>query len=343
MGCSSSANINEQIEDKKKIKLNINGDVIFGIDLGDVNIAKFGLFINNGTLCDKWACKINPKGTPDELLIELKEQIFKKLAEKEININELIGIGVGVPGAVDSNGLVYPIKSLNWETPFNLNEKFSKILEGIAVVSCNDATAAALGEMWMGVARGHRNLVEVTLGHGVGCGIIAQGNIIYGHNGASGEIGHCHINDEETVPCYCGNYGCIEQYTGVPALLKKCRAKIDEGKLKTTLVNDSRLKASMIWEAADEGDELAEEVMNEYGNNVAKALAIICNLFNNNIFVICGEMSNAGGILLKYIKKNYKSYAFSEGKNAELLIGTLGEDAGIYGAAKLVIPDKNLK
>jgi glucokinase len=342
MGCSSSENLNVQKTDKKKIKLNTSGDVIFGIDLGDVYIAKFGLFINNGTLCDKWACKINPKGTPEELLTELKDQIFKKLAEKEININELIGIGIGVPGAVDSEGTVYPIKSLNWNTSFKLNEKFSQILDGIAVVSCNDATAAALGEMWMGVARGHRNLVEVTLGHGVGCGIIAQGNIIYGHNGASGEIGHCHINDDETEQCYCGNYGCIEQYSSVPALIKNCRQKIDEGKLKTTLSNDLRLKANMIWEAADEGDELADAVMKEFGNNVAKALAIICNLFNNNIFVICGEMSNAGGILLKYIKENYKKYAFSEGKNAELLIGTLGEDAGIYGAAKLVLPDTNV-
>lgn len=307
----------------------------FGVDLGGTTV-KMGLLTVDGEILEKWEIPTRKEEKGSMILPDIADAILKKIEERGMDKEDIAGIGIGVPGPVDAEGVIYKAANLGWDV-FNV----AKTLEGLAglpVKAGNDANVAALGEMWKGGGAGHKNLVAVTLGTGVGGGIIINGEILTGATGAGGEIGHIHMNDDEVDACGCGNKGCLEQYasaTGVVKLAKKHLASSNQA----SVLREGEVSAKTVFDAVKAGDSLAKEIAEEFGMYLGKGLAAIAGVVNPEIFVIGGGVSKAGPVLLDYIKKYYVEYVFHGSKNAEFALATLGNDAGMYGAAKLIIQE----
>lgn len=242
---------------------------------------------------------------------------------------------MGVPGPVGEDGTVYKCVNLGWNI-FNVSKELEQ-LTGLKVKCGNDANVAALGEMWQGGGKDFQNLVMVTLGTGIGGGIIINGKILAGSNGAGGEIGHIHINDEETEPCGCGNYGCLEQYASANGISRITKKYIIENKEETILNNIKNITSLEIFNAAKEGDKVALKMIDEVAKILGKSFSNIASVINPQIFVIGGGMSKAGTILIDKIQLYYKKYAFHALRDTEFKIAQLGNTAGIYGGAYMII------
>ena len=305
----------------------------FGVDVGGTTI-KMGLFDVEGNVLDKWEIVTRTENGGVNVLPDIAKAVEDKIAEKSIAKDEVAGVGVGVPGPVDSKGIVHRCVNLGWDE-FNVNDKLSELV-GMPVMAGNDANVAALGEMWKGGGQGHNDLVVVTLGTGVGGGIIINGKMLTGANGSGGEIGHIHVQDGEPDTCGCGNSGCLEQYasaTGVVRLAKRALAKTQQ----ETVLNADTVTAKDVWDAVKAGDAVAIEVAEQFGKYLGEGLAAIAGVVNPEAFVIGGGVSKAGDILLSYVEKNYKPVVFHGSKDVKFALATLGNDAGIFGAAKLVL------
>ncbi len=306
----------------------------FGVDLGGTTV-KLGFFDTEGNVLDKWEIKTRTENGGANILPDIAEAIKGKMAEKSVAKEDVVGVGIGVPGPVDSKGIVHKCVNLGWGV-FNINEELSKHLDGIAVKGGNDANVAALGEMWKGGGQGFDSIVVVTLGTGVGGGIIVDGQILTGATGAAGEIGHIHVDDAETEVCGCGNTGCLEQYasaTGVVRIANRVLAK----NTKETCLKAGEVSAKDVWDAVKAGDTVAVEIAEQFGEYLGKGLASVAGVMNPEAFVIGGGVSKAGEVLLDYIRKNYTPVVFHASRDVEFKLATLGNDAGIYGAAKLVL------
>ena len=195
---------------------------VFGVDVGGTTV-KLGLFDIDGRVLDKWEIPTRTENDGVNILPDIAVSIQEKMSEKAITKKEVAGVGVGAPGPVDGKGIIHKAVNLGW-AEMNLKEVLSGLLADMKVEGGNDANVAALGEMWKGGGQGYSNLVAVTLGTGVGGGIIVDGKILTGYNGSGGEIGHIHVEDNETEPCGCGNHGCLEEYasaTGITRLANK--------------------------------------------------------------------------------------------------------------------------
>lgn len=307
---------------------------VFGIDVGGTTV-KMGLFQNDGTVVDKWEIPTRTENGGEKVLPDIADAILGKMAEKDIDRKDVAGVGVGVPGPVDGQGIVHRAVNLGWGV-FNMEETLSGLLDGMVVKGGNDANVAALGEMWKGGGQGYSNLVAVTLGTGVGGGIIIDGKILTGATGAGGEIGHIHIQDGETDQCGCGNYGCLEEYasaTGVVRLAGRTLAASD----MDSVLRAGEVSAKTVFDAVKAGDALAVSVAEQFGEYLGKGLAAIAGVVNPEIFVIGGGVSKAGEVLFQYIQPAYQKYVFHGSKDAKFALATLGNDAGIFGAAKLVL------
>lgn len=305
----------------------------FGVDVGGTTI-KMGLFDADGNVLDKWEIVTRTENHGENVLPDIAKAVEDKMAEKSIMKEEVAGVGVGVPGPVDSKGVVHRCVNLGWDE-FNVNDKLGELVK-MPVMAGNDANVAALGEMWKGGGQGHSDLVVVTLGTGVGGGIIINGKMLTGANGAGGEIGHIHVQDNEPEECGCGNKGCLEQYasaTGIVRIAKRVLANTDQA---TTLSADS-VTAKDVWDAVKAGDAVAIEVAEQFGKYLGEGLAAIAGVVNPEAFVIGGGVSKAGEILLSYVEKNYKPVVFHGSRDVRFALATLGNDAGIFGAAKLVL------
>lgn len=306
---------------------------VFGVDVGGTTV-KLGFFDVEGTLIDKWEIPTRTADGGKNILPDVADSIKAKMAEKNVAKEEVAGVGVGTPGPVDSQGIVYGAVNLGWGV-FSLKDALSELLD-MPVMAGNDANIAALGEMWKGGGQGHTNLVAVTLGTGVGGGIIVEGKVVTGSVGAGGEIGHIHVEDNETEMCACKKYGCLEQYssaTGIVRLAKRRLAKDDT----PSAIRKDNVTAKDVFDAVKAGDALAIEVAEQFGDYLGKGMAIIAVALNPEIFVVGGGVSKAGEVLFDYIVPAFKKYSFSAVHNAKFAIATLGNDAGIYGAAKLVL------
>lgn len=306
----------------------------FGVDVGGTTI-KIGLFEADGTVLDKWEVPTRTQENGKYILPDAAASILDKMEERKITKEEVAGVGVGAPGPIDKEGTVYVAVNLGWGV-FSIRDTMSELLGGIAVKAGNDANVAALGEMWQGGGKGYSNLVMVTLGTGVGGGIIIDGNIVSGSAGAGGEIGHIHVKDDESIPCNCGNYGCLEQYTSATGIVRLAREQLQASD-KDSVLRSRPISAKSVFDAVKEGDELAIEVAEAFGKCLGDTLAGVAAVVNPEVFVIGGGVSKAGRILFDFIEKNFKKYAFIGCQNAKFELATLGNDAGIYGAAKLVL------
>lgn len=306
----------------------------FGIDVGGTTV-KCGLFDVKGTVLDKWEIPTRTEENGANILPDVAETIQAKIAEKGLDKEKIAGVGIGVPGPIDENGNVLVAVNLHWGF-VPIEEKMSALL-GLPVKAGNDANVAALGEAWVGGAAGYKNVLMVTLGTGVGGGIIINGKIVTGTHGAGGEIGHVHVEDNMTEPCNCGNKGCLEQVTSATGITRLAREKLASTDRPSIMRNAESLSAKVVFDAVKEDDELAKEVAEQFGKYLGTALAGFAGVVDPEIFVIGGGVSKAGPILLDYVKKYYVRYAFSGCKETAFALATLGNDAGIYGAAKLVL------
>lgn len=305
----------------------------FGVDIGGTTV-KLGLFDKEGCVLDKWEIPTVKDNHGVQILPDVANSIKAVMAEKGITEDDVEGVGVGVPGPVDAEGNVQKAVNLGWDV-FNIPKVLSGYLD-LPVKAGNDANVAAYGEMWQGGGKGCSNMVAVTLGTGVGGGIIINGQILTGATGAGGEIGHIHIEDNETDVCGCQNRGCLEQYasaTGVVRLATRRLAKDDA----PSVLRNEKLTAKAVFDAVKAGDAVAIEIAEQFGDYLGKGLAAVAAVVNPEMFVIGGGVSKAGEILFDYIRPAYDKYVFHGCRSAKLALATLGNDAGIFGAAALVL------
>ena len=305
----------------------------FGVDIGGTTV-KLGLFTTDGEIVDKWEIKTRTENHGEAVLPDIVAALNAKLEEKQIAKEEVEGIGVGVPAPVDAEGVVQNTANLGWG--YKEVKREMEELSGMKAEIGNDANVAALGEMWLGAGKGRKNIIMVTLGTGVGGGIIIDGKPLVGAHGAGGEIGHLCVNYEETDHCGCGNTGCLEQYasaTGITRLANIRLAKDD----KESVLRGQEISAKTVFDAVKAGDAVAEEIAEEFGKYLGYAMANLAAVVDPAAIVIGGGVSKAGEILLKYVEKNFKERAFFANKDTEFVLATLGNDAGICGAAKLIL------
>lgn len=305
----------------------------FGVDVGGTTV-KIGLFDREGNILEKWEIPTRTEGNGEKILPDIAEALEKKMEEKGLQKEDMAGVGIGAPGPIDKDGTVYEAVNLGWGV-FSIRDTLQELC-GMPVRAGNDANVAALGEMWKGGGQGYQNLVLVTLGTGVGGGILVNGEILNGATGAGGEIGHIHIQDGEEDACGCGNHGCLEQYasaTGIVRLANRILNTTDED----SVLRQGEVSAKMVFDAVKAGDRVAIQIAEAFGDYLGKGLAAIAGVVNPEAFVIGGGVSKAGDILFSFIEKNYRKYVFHGSRNARFTLATLGNDAGICGAAKLIL------
>ena len=309
----------------------------FGVDLGGTTV-KIAFFDQTGKLLHKWEIPTVIQNGGVQILPDIAAFVKNYLETQDIPAEQVIGIGIGVPGPVDDNGNVNKCHNLNWGV-FNIHKELGK-LTGLLVKAGNDANVAALGEAWQGGATGCENMVLATFGTGVGGGIILGGKPLNGVRGAAGEIGHIMVNRMETQPCTCGNYGCAEQYcsaTGVVRLAKMRLAACDD---HSVLRRTADLTCKDVFDAANEKDALAIEVLEQVYDYMGQFLAAVCCVTDPEVVVLGGGVSKAGQPLLDGAKHYFDKYVFHTGRDIRFALATLGNDAGAYGAFKLILDEK---
>lgn len=305
----------------------------FGIDVGGTSV-KCGLFTTEGEVLEKWEIPTRTQENGKHILPDVAASILGKLEEKNIAKEEVEGVGIGVPGPVNESGEVPVAVNLHWGHV--CIERDLGEMTGLKVKAGNDANVAALGEMWKGGGEGRRSLIMVTLGTGVGGGIIVNGQVIAGAHGAGGEIGHAHVEDSISDLCNCGNCGCLEQVASATGIVRLAKEEL-AGTKEPSVLRGKHLSAKSVFDAVKEGDAAAIRIAERFGGYLGKALSVFAAVADPQVIVIGGGVSKAGPILLDYIVKNFKQYAFPACKETEFVLAKLGNDAGIYGAAKLVL------
>ena len=287
----------------------------FGVDIGGTTV-KIGLFTTEGELLEKWEIKTRTENHGEAILPDVD------------------GIGIGIPAPVMEDGVVQKTANLGWGYKEVTREM--KELTGLPVAAGNDANMAALGEMWLGAGKGQKNMIMVTLGTGVGGGIIVNGKPLAGSHGAGGEIGHFCVNEEETETCGCGNTGCLEQYASATGISRLARRRLERDDSPSSL-RESEISAKAVFDALKEGDAVAKEIVEEFGSYLGHALAAIAVITDPSVIVIGGGVSKAGEILLEYVEKYFHEKAFFANQDTRFVLAQLGNDAGICGAAKLIL------
>lgn len=306
----------------------------FGVDVGGTTI-KMGFFDGEGNLLDKWEVKTNTRNQGSGILDDIAEEIDRKLKEQDIPKSEVAGIGLGVPGPVKADGTVVKCINLGWGI-FNVEQALQE-KTGLKVQAGNDANVAALGEMWKGGGKGCKNLLLVTLGTGVGGGIIIEGKMVAGSNGAGGEIGHMCVDEQETENCPCGKKGCLEQYASATGIVRMAKKALAQSDAESTLRQADPLTAKDVFDEAKKGDAFAKEQIGQLGRMLGTAIANVACIVNPEMIVIGGGVSKAGNILIDAVETYFRERTFHACKNAEFALAELGNDAGIYGAAYLIL------
>ena len=306
----------------------------FGVDLGGTTV-KIAFFDKTGTMLDKWEIPTVTADNGAQILPDIAASVLKYLDNKKISKEEVLGIGIGVPGPVDDDGNVNRCTNLGWGV-FNIHQALGE-LTGLAIKAGNDANVAALGEAWKGGAVGCDNMVLATFGTGVGGGIVVNGKPINGVHGAAGEIGHLTLERDETEMCTCGKYGCAEQYcsaTGIVRLAKKHLALDEHPSILRTI---EPLTCKDVFDAGNQKDALALEVLEKVYAYMGQFLASVCCVTDPDVVVLGGGVSKAGQPLLEGAKRYFDKYIFHASASIRFALAMLGNDAGAYGAFKLIL------
>ena len=309
----------------------------FGIDLGGTT-AKIGLFTTSGALLEKWEVATDTSHAGEHILENLAAAILGKMKEQSIQPEQVEGVGIGVPGPVLDSSIV-PIVCANlggWGER-NVSAQLSGLLNGLKVLAGNDANVAALGEIWMGAAKGAKNAVMVTLGTGVGGGVVVNGKVIDGVHGAGGEIGHITVNRHETAVCGCGKRGCLEQYSSATGVVRCMKKLLDENPDIPCVLRGTEFAAKDVFDAARNGDALAAREVDEMSDTLGMALANIASTVDPEAFLVGGGVARAGDVLFAPLNKHFQEYAFKSCRETPIKQASLGNDAGIYGAVRLIV------
>ena len=309
----------------------------FGIDLGGTT-AKIGLFTTSGALLEKWEVATDTSHAGEHILENLAAAVLGKMKEQSIQPEQVEGVGIGVPGPVLDSSIV-PIVCANlggWGER-NVSAQLSGLLDGLNVLVGNDANVAALGEIWMGAAKGAKNAVMVTLGTGVGGGVVVNGKVIDGVHGAGGEIGHITVNRHETAVCGCGKRGCLEQYSSATGVVRCMKKLLDENPDTPCVLRGTEFAAKDVFDAARNGDALAAREVDEMSDTLGMALANIASTVDPEAFLVGGGVARAGDVLFTPLNKHFQEYAFKSCREIPIKQASLGNDAGIYGAVRLIV------
>lgn len=305
----------------------------FGVDLGGTTV-KIGLFQTDGELLEKWEIPTRKENQGSAILTDIASSIRECLKNKKIELSEVEGVGIDVPGAVLEGGVVNRCVNLGWGIR-PVGKELSALLDGVRVCVANDANAAALGETRF--AGNWKHVVVITIGTGIGSGVILNGRIIAGAFGAGGEVGHIPVRNDETEACGCGKKGCLEQYASAEGMVRLAKKRLAESDEETVLRSIEPLTAKDIFQAAGEGDKTAQELVEEVCEMIGRAMAAIACVVDPEAFIIGGGVSKAGDLLINTIKKYYRQYAFHASRETVIIAASLGNDAGMYGAMQMIM------
>ncbi|KKK33197.1 glucokinase [Mesobacillus campisalis] len=313
---------------------------LIGVDLGGTT-TKIAFISYYGEILHKWEIPTDTSDKGKNITINIAKAIDRKLEEVGRSKSEILGIGMGAPGPVNLvNGVVYEAVNLGWQDDYPLKDMLEVETSMPAVVD-NDANCAALGEMWKGAGNGAKDLVCVTLGTGVGGGVIANGQIVQGVSGAAGEIGHITSIPEGGAPCNCGKSGCLETIASATGIVRLALAELSandaSGSLKEIYQREGTVTAKDVFDSARGGDKMALHVIDHVAGHLGLALANIANTLNPEKIVLGGGVSRAGDILINPVKEKFLACSFPRvAKSTQVTLATLGNDAGVIGAAWLV-------
>lgn len=309
---------------------------VFGADIGGTSV-KLGLFTHDGRLVEKWEIPTRTANGGVHVLPDVAQSIISTMELHGIWADQVAGIGIGVPGPVDDSFTVNKCVNLGWGV-LNIKEQMNALLPDIPNVAAgNDANVATLGELWQGGGQGNQSAVMLTLGTGVGGGVVLDGKIVAGRNGGAGEIGHMTVEPDETVPCSCGKYGCLEQYASANGIVRMAKLMLSECDTPSKLRGIEGFTSKHICDFAVAGDHMSLKIIDRFGDYLGRAMSYISCTVDPEIFIIGGGMSRSGSIVTDAALKYYQKYAFHVSKATGVVIATLGNDAGIYGCAKMVL------
>ena len=309
----------------------------FGIDIGGTTV-KIGLFSEEGKLMDRWEVPTRKESEPSGLLKDVKASLEKCLEEKKIKKEDILGIGMDAPGPVTADGVLHNAVNIGWGA-VKLGELAEETIGISPVYVGNDARVAALGEAAYGAGKGAESMLMVTLGTGVGGGVVLNGKILMGCSGVAGEIGHMTIDPYETETCGCGKKGCLEQYASVTGMVRMAEKFLLENDRGSVLRQMKKITAKGLWDAAKEGDILANEITDFVCDRLGSAIANAVYLVDVERIVLGGGVCAAGQSLLDKVEKAYRGKVFAHSRNKTFMLAELGNDAGVYGAAALVLSD----
>lgn len=308
-----------------------------GIDIGGTSV-KFGLFDMEGMLLKKWSIPTRTQESGKNILEDIAISLEKNLKIWGFEREQIAGAGLGVPGLVMEYGTVLHAENLGWDRVAVAEEL--KKLTGIQIKVENDANLAALGEIWKGSGKNCHSMLFVTLGTGIGCGIVIDDKILSGVSGAAGEIGHMHVEDHMKKQCNCGKYGCLEQFASATGICWLGN-QIMENSSEDSALRGQEISARIVFDAVRNQDHLAVQIAEKFGYYLGKALAASACIINPERIVIGGGVSRAGNIILDYVEKYYYKYAYPPCENVEFRLASLGSEAGIYGGARLISQEKS--
>ncbi|MCQ2508961.1 MAG: ROK family glucokinase [Lachnospiraceae bacterium] len=307
----------------------MDSKVYIGVDIGGMTV-KFGIFEDQKIL-KQWAIPTRVK--EQMIAADIADAIKAGCAELEIPEENILGVGIGVPGNTRPDGFVYNASNIGWKD-YDLGAEIKERLNAPIQVG-NDANVAALAEYWVGAGKEYNSFVMLTIGTGLGGGIINEGRIVNGMMGSGGEVGHIPVNPQETLTCGCGGHGCLEQYTTATAIMRMAREAIEAG--EATCIESKTPTAKDVLDAAKAGDPMAMKVMDQFADRMGQGMAIIAAVMNPEAFLLGGGVSKAGDYLLDLIRPYYDKYLFKGCVGADFRIAVLENDAGIIGAAKLAM------
>ena len=308
--------------------------MILSIDIGGTAV-KMGLIDREGTIHARHEASVCYDNYHTPILTTVIREAKAFLAQQNAVIE---GVGVSATGQVDDREGV--VIGTNGKIPHYEGSPIKREMErefGVPAFALNDANAAALGECFAGRAKGVENVLMITLGTGVGGGIILDGSMVFGMSGLGGEIGHVVVNPDETTPCNCGQYGCLDQTASATGIVRAAKRLLDESADDSSLRALETITARDVVDAARHGDALAEKAFDRCMYFLGKSMAMLTNILDPDVYIIGGGVSKAGDYLVDTVKKHYEALATLSERRADIVLAKLGNDAGIYGAAKLAM------
>ena len=307
----------------------------FGIDIGGTTV-KIGLVAETGEIVTRWEVPTRKGSDPAGLLEDVKTSLENCMAERNMEKADILGIGMAAPGPVTEDGVLHGCVNIGWGD-VDLDDLAEDVI-GISPVRIgNDARVAALGEAAYGAGKDAESMLMVTLGTGVGGGVVLDGKILMGMSGVAGEIGHMTIDPYETETCGCGKKGCLEQYASATGMVRAAERFLKEKDSDSVLRQKEAVSAKDLWDAAKAGDKLANEIVDFVCDRLGSALANAIYLVDTEMIVIGGGVCAAGQFLLDKVENAYNGKVFAHSRNKKFALAKLGNDAGIMGAAALIL------